>query len=157
MKTITKFLLGAAGAGALYAFYKYGSTKDAFYALKPKIVKINNVKATLSAVSVNFDVMIENTSNFDLGISSFKTFALKQVQLFNKKTNSILGIADVNISDLNIAAQNSTIIKNINTTVPITSLLQNYNALSTNPADYKILLIIEAMGKDYTVDSEIFM
>lgn len=157
MKTITKFLIGAAGAGALYAFYKYGSTKDAFYALKPKITKINNVKISLAAITVNFDLMIENTSNFDLGITSFKTFSLRQVQLINKKTNSIVGIADVNISDLNIAAQNNTIIKNINTTVPITSLLQNYSTLGTNPEDYKVLLLIDAMGKEYVIDSEIFM
>lgn len=162
MKTVAKLAIGAAAIGAaIWAYRKFVTTKESVFMLENTIAKINNVKLSLSAITLNMDLRLTNKSMNDIGINTFSLLSIKQITFFNRLNNSMIAIADVDINGLQIKSGESTIIKDIVTTFPTIGLLQNYSLFTNSNfnlmENLRVVLEVETMGKRYTVDSESFV
>lgn len=154
---IKKLLTISTVAGGIYLATKFYKNTDALNDLKAKIVSIKDVSINSQRIQLKLDILLSNNSKSDLGISSFKLLKIKQIQFFNRQNNSLVGVADVEISGLQIEAEKSFTLKDIVATIPVKSLLSNIQMFTGNTNEnLKIVLILDSLGTTYTLDSDNF-
>ncbi len=152
-----KKLLGlAAILGAVYYFGK-NKAKDfkVFYKnLKISLLGLSNIGWKNGKITLDVSLKFANNSDVDFSLSTGGALTLNRI-FFYSKAGEKLGVANLNMSHIEIPANGSLILKNIPATVPITEIEDFFGtALSifSNIDNLKIKLEITALGKTSIVE-----
>lgn len=156
MKTIYKVSLGLISTGLLYGYIKTNNSLKAIKQLKTKISRIHGIDVSLKNLKLNLDFALQNLTNTNINISSFGLINIKEIRFYNKQTNSFIGSATSVINGIEIPAKTIFYLKNIQTEIPVLGLLSNLSLFTAgNPEEnLKIVLLVEALGKEYQLTSE---
>lgn len=155
MGLIRKIALGSVVAFGIYSFRKYKRTVTAINNLLVSIDKIHNVKVDWDKIQLQIDLKLSNPTAIALGVTTFGVVKIKQIQFYSIATGSLIGTANVNISNIDIKPNNHIIIKNIPAVIPITSALNNIDLFLGKGTDsLKVILIIESFGKQLKLNTE---
>ena len=150
----TIFMAGAAGI-TYYSYNKYVATTKSLNSIDVNIDNIHDVSINLQHIKAKIDLKISNPSVYNLGVSTFDLISITEIQFFNKKNGSFIGVAKTKLSKVVIPAKESIKLKNIQVAIPVQSILENTSFFLGNANEnLKIVLIFKVLGKEYLLNSK---
>lgn len=109
MKGRTLFFLGVGAlgvAGTGFVFYKKNQLEKIAEQLTFSLSRVENLKFSIQKLSVSLGIQIFNPTSEDLNLNT-GFIKLKELRVFEKKTNNQLAFSSINSSSIKILSQNS--------------------------------------------------
>lgn len=149
MKTSTKIIIGVVSLLALIAFYGYKKAmklKDVFSKIDIKPTGFRNLKASLTDIRLDVDVVMINPTNEDFSVSGYIA-NLKRLNFFYK--GKFLATAKPEMAQISIPANNQLKITNIPVVLSTQAVLENtMEFLSFNINNLSVEAVIEVAGSE---------
>jgi|GEM_PF-3752169 len=155
MRTILGMTAIAAGFFWYIGKNKADEYLQAFKQLEFKPLGIKNLRISGGKLSFYTNLKIKNNSLTDLDLDTAKKVVLSRIFVYNAN-GEYLGKATPNLSSINLPAQSTTVVENINTVVPLDdlgSVLTNALSIIQNPNSLKLKLEFSAFGETFTVEA----
>ena len=155
---ISKIIKYGSIAGAIYFFSKLYTNNEALKSITSRIVKIKNVQINLERIQLTLDILLTNLSKNHLGINN-NVLSIQQIQFYNRRDGVLIGVADANVTGIEIPAGQSYNLNDVVVTIdqPFNNILSLYDLFTGNLSEkLKVVLIFTSLGKSYRVDSEMF-
>ncbi|WP_299431593.1 hypothetical protein [uncultured Aquimarina sp.] len=151
-----KLLLVVAGIG--FATYYFGSKKvteikGVVDKLKLNVNGIRDLKISSGGLKFNIDLNIQNPTSQNLDLNTAQVVTLSKLKFF-AKNGDFLGESFPNLTNIQIPANGSVNIPNLETFVKVSNfgnLLNNVLQLFSNPSNLKVSAELSALGQTYTI------
>ncbi|MBF02064.1 MAG: hypothetical protein CMP76_02090 [Flavobacterium sp.] len=154
LTTKTKIAIGLAAFGLITA---YGSKKIADYQtvinnLLFNINSIYNVRVKGTKLLFYISVKFTNTTQYDFSINTLGLVAVKKIKVFRE--NVLIGEANSDITQIEILAFNSSIIKDITIETNYLHLMNELLDFEqfTDISKWKTEIVVEALGQTYILE-----
>lgn len=150
--------LGLLATGLLvFGTKKYSQAKEVLNNLKVGIKKISNVRLTFESINFDATLTIKNTTNIDFGATLTSKIVIKQIRVYSPK-GVYLGKANTNIFEIDLPANQTIELPNINFQIDLTQALNEFGAnfqnyISGNFNQLTFEIDIEAFGNLITINS----
>jgi len=144
-------IAGLAVAGvAFYAYNKLNALRQVFDRMRIWPTGISNIKLSLTMLSFNLDIAVQNPSDTAFSISGASIATLKRIVV--SRNGKFLGQADVDISTIEIPAYGSAEFKNLPFTVSLDNILNNVLAdTNIQLGQLSISAVVEVLGNNYVI------
>ncbi len=155
MRTILGMTAIAAGFFWYIGKNKADEYLQAFEQLEFKPLGIKNIRLSGGKLSFYTSLEIVNNSLTNIALDTAKKVVLSRILVYNSN-GEYLGKATPNLSAINLPAQSTTVVENINTVVPLDdlgSVLTNALSIIQNPNSLKLKLEFSAFGETYTIEA----
>lgn len=155
MKPTTKKLLIGAGIFltglAVWGYYRAKRLKAVFDAMTIKPVRITNLKVTLTSITFNLDILLQNNTTEDFNVRGYSA-SLRRVLIYYK--GQFLGQAVANITAISIPKLNQLVIHNLPVQVATVNILSNIMTITElRVEDLTIIAEVEALGRTYMIEN----
>jgi len=153
IKTVLSLGALAATGIAVFSKGKYGEYKNVINSLQFKIEKIKKVSFQ-NGVTFDVDINIINPTNTAIDVPG-KQLVIKSIQFFAKNGNK-LGVAQPNLSNIQLPANGSRLITNIPVQLSLSEIGENFSEIldiASNPKNIILSLEVEAFGQAFTINS----
>jgi hypothetical protein len=154
----TKKIIGIAAlviaALALFGYEKVQKLKTIFDKMTMLPVNIHSIDVNFQRLAFTIDIKLSNPTKDNFYATSMGAASLDAIKINYK--GKFLANAKVNITDIDVPAQGSIILKDIDVEIPTMALLQNaltfdYNNISM--ADISVSGIVTAFGTQYVIEN----
>ena len=155
IKTLLSVAAVAVGGSVLFGGNKYSKYRAVMENLKFEIKGVRNVKLNNGIVSVDVDIDVINPSSTAINIPG-NNLVIKTIHFFGPSGQK-LGIAEPNISDINVPANGARRITNIPARISLETVGNSFSEVLTimsNPQEHlKIATEVSVFGKSFTVNA----
>lgn len=146
--------VGALAATGVLVFgkNKVGEYQNVLENLQFEVDQLKNISLK-NGVNFIIDLKVINPTNTPINIPG-KQLVIKTIHFYAKNGNR-LGIAQPNISDINLPANGSRLIINIPVQLSISQIGENFSevlAMASNPENLILGVDVEAFGKEFTLN-----
>ena len=113
-----------------------------------------NFKISGQGITFDIDIILTNPTRADFSVSTYVA-TLKRILVYYK--GELLGVAAVEISEIEVPNYNSLILKNVNISIPYGTVLLNQEQLRLEFANMTLFNhlsfsgVVEAMGTEYQI------
>lgn len=150
----TKNILIASGAivavAAWWGYNKIQKLKAVFEQMTVLPSGISGINITLAAIRFKLNFTINNPTAEDFSITTGKMAAIKRIIVYRK--GKLLGVAQVDIDNIEIPAYAAIEIKDIELQVAVSSLLDNIMTIQGISLDeITIACVVSVIGKEFTI------
>lgn len=158
MKTSSGLLIGG---GLLIAGLAYGAwrkTQELSAIFEKMTIGPNSLpkrlKLNAQALTFEIDIIFTNPTRADFSLSGYLV-TLKRVMVYYK--GQLLGIAAVEITDLEVPNYNTLVLRNVRIAIPYNTILTNAESIMSQLTDLKIISqlsfvgVVEALGVEYEI------
>lgn len=144
-------LLGSAALGKK----KYDDYNEVIEKLEFEIDDIHNVRTSGLKLLFDVNILFKNPTNIDFHVDTYGVIAVKKVKVF--KDNVLLGEANSNITQFQIQAFGTLLLKNITIETKYLSFLSELSNLASysDLSKYKLEIVAEALGKTYVIEQHL--
>lgn len=136
-------------AGVVLGRNKINKALSVLDSLKFDIDRVNDLDIGLTQSTVNIDLKVTNTSNIAFALNTGTVFSIQKIDIYNKQ-NQLIAEAFKTISNIELDANGSVIIRNIDVDVDNFKVLGSLNTLS-NKENLKIKVHVLVFGKPYII------
>lgn len=155
MKIKKILLIGGAGLAALSVFgaKKALDVKGVVEQLEISLARISSwPEIYFPNVRLSIDVLITNPTQVPLDISTGGLIKITKISVYNR-AGKLVGEAQLGLDSISVPPMGSTALKDVKIQGPINSVLGAITSGSTNKDDFIILAHINALGKEFTIES----
>jgi hypothetical protein len=154
-----KIILISLIAGGIYLATKIKNNLAAFDFIESEIKAVRHFKIVKNIINLTLDLNVSNLSKYDLGVDSFSLVALRQLKFYNVNNGVLIGSADVNMTNIQIPANKTIILANINAQIPVNNLLKHLSLLNVTSMDalmnmLSIVPVFMAGGQTFEINPE---
>lgn len=150
----TKNILIVAGAAVAAAtwwgYNKIQKLKAVFEQMTVLPSGISGINISLAAIRFRLNFTINNPTAEDFSVTTGKMAAIKRIIVYRK--GKLLGVAQVDIDNIEIPAYSAIEIKDIELQVAVSSLLDNIMTIQGISLDeITIACVVSVIGKEFTI------
>lgn len=143
------FVYSAVGYSLYHLLSKGKQVVQAYNNIETKVVGVRNVKAGISAFTMDIDVLVSNTGDVPIDVNTGGLVTLTKVNLFSAK-GTLIGTSTPGATNLNIPANGSQLIKNIPTSINSAYVLEALTDIN-NVKNVTTTIEIQVAGKTITI------
>ena len=132
---------------------KYNSVIAILNNLRVNIVGIRNFDINIQRIQFEAQLEIINPTQNSLTLNTYSSVELKSVEVFTID-GQFLGMAQADISEIEIQPQSSYILPFMKYNVPTSGILNNINNIETlyNPQNLALKFVLNVLGKRMVID-----
>jgi len=144
------------GGLALAALSSYGAKKGfdlstVVGGLETKLVGVRGLRVRSDHFTIKVDVSITNPSDKALDFSSGGAMTIKQLNIFDK-SGKLVAKATPNLQAISIVPGGTVVLENVEVSSEYGNILNMIiSGVSTNPEDYTVETIVDALGTTFTI------
>lgn len=143
------FVYSAVGYSLYHLLSKGKQVVQAYKNIETKVVGVRNVKAGISAFTMDIDVLVSNTGGVPIDVNTGGLVTLTKVNLFSAK-GTLIGTSTPGATNLNIPANGSQLIKNIPTSINSAYVLEALTDIN-NVKNVTTTIEIQVAGQTVTI------
>lgn len=151
-----KKVLAVVGISALalgyYSIKKYKAAKAIIEKLVVRPKDIKDVRLSFEKISFTLSLELQNHTHFDLGFTTGSLIGINRIKIFTP-TEILLADVDTDISAIELLANGSYTIDDLEVEIPTHSLLSQHGNITQYVTNNSLLyeLHIKAFGKEFSV------
>ena len=143
-------VLAIAGA-ATFGYKKVVELQESFYKIAIAPFWVKNLRIGLKEIKFDLDIVLKNSSSNDFYVTGSVIATLTRLHLIYKGT--VIGTANVNLTEIAIPAFGQTIIKDIPITVSTGNLLNNVTSVQDFMKNFSVIGFVDILGTEYQIGS----